>query len=142
MANFYGNARTNYFRVKDVEAFKSWVWSTGEVRVLERIAPDGAEFFGFASECPDSGCFPNARYDEELGDNEEIDWAEELSQHLVEGEVAVMMECGAEKLRYLSGWSRAIYSDGRDVWVSMDDIYAKAAKAFNVPVASITEATY
>lgn len=143
MANFYGSARTNYFKVKDAEAFKAWLGTLPDLELISH-EHEGETYYGFLAQCPDSGCFPSYGFDRELDEpsDEPIDWAAELSVHLQEGQVAIMMECGAEKLRYLAGWANAIYSDGREVWVSITDIYDKAARAFGVPLNTISKAEY
>lgn len=132
MANWYGAARTNYFRVKDPEAFKRWL-SDFEVVVIEK---DGR--YGFYSN-DEYGGFPSYRHNDETGEYVDIDLANELSGHLVAGEVAVLIENGAEKLRYLSGWAQAVASDGRTVAVNLSDIYDKAKEAFGV---APTDASY
>ena len=60
----------------------------------------------------------------------EIDFLKELSTHLVEGEVAVVMETGAEKLRYLIGYAAAVNHKGETVDVALTDIYRKARETF------------
>lgn len=142
MANFYGTARTNYFKVKDSAKFLAWLETLSSVESLQHITVKGETLFGFASVCYDSGCFPTVRYDEETGDGIEIWWAEELSAHLADGEVAVMIEAGAEKLRYISGWARAIHSSGDEVFVNLDDICSKAYEVFRVPLGTIRTAEY
>ena len=138
MANYYGSARTNYFEVKELEAFKEAmdglgcdmeVYQQGEGGLVALLVHD------------ENGMFPSQRFDEngeELGD---IDISLEVAAHLVEGSVAIFMEVGTEKLRYLSGYSWAVNSDGKVVSVSIDDIYDKAKELTNNPE-SITSATY
>jgi hypothetical protein len=72
----------------------------------------------------------------------EIDLVAELAQHLPKGEVAVLMEIGAEKLRYLTGIAIAVNYKGRATVVSLDDVYRKAACTFRVPESKITQAAY
>lgn len=48
----------------------------------------------------EDGGLPSNRYDEETDGYVDIDLAKELAEHLAEGQVAILMECGAEKLRY------------------------------------------
>lgn len=127
MANWYGTARSNYFKVKDADAFKAWVDSLPDCVLIERNG-----LYGFYSQCPDSGGFPIQRYDDETEDYVDIELAEELAGHLMEGEVAVLMEAGAEKVRYISGWALAIASDGRTARVDLGDIYEKAQAEFGV----------
>lgn len=132
MANFYGTARSNYFKVKDANAFKAWVETVPGLGFWEH---EGT--FGIYSDCPDSGCWPSARWDDD--EDEYFDLVAELAEHLADGEVAVLMEAGAEKLRYISGWAVAVHSSGEYVCVSLDDVYKLAVEKFGVRP---TEASY
>jgi hypothetical protein len=135
MANWQGAARTNYFRVKNEEEFKEWAGNLPNIEIEQND-----KGFMLMSTCPDTGSFPSYRYDEVAGD-EEIDLTE-IGQFLAEGQVAVFMEAGAEKLRYLTGWAMAVSWDGRVEHVDIDDIYAKAAERFGVHQSTITYCTY
>lgn len=126
MSNWNGSARSNYFKVKDPEAFKKWLDDINCVLIQK----DGLS--GFYSDDPDTGSFPSQRYDEKEGDHVDINLTSELSDHLADGEVAVLMEAGAEKIRYISGYATAVASDGRTVYVRLSDIYEKAKAAFDV----------
>ena len=136
MANFYGTARSNYFQVKDVEKFKAWVESIPSLALIEKQDI----LFAIYSDCPDSGCWPSgkyvAEYDEEGAvvseDWQDFDLTGELAEHLKDGEVAVLMEAGAEKLRYISGWAVAVNHLGETVHVSLDGIYDLAFTKFGV----------
>jgi len=197
MANWYGTARSNYFRVKDTNAFKAWIHAMPDLFLLEK---DGK--FGFYAE-GDSGGFPsfinkhlaevkgtirspqgetvhtfthvaygyapddedvladatrhfqglpawkeqeNPTLDLEIKEKSEeeieVDWTSMLAPHLAEGEVAILKEAGAEKVRYITGWAMAIAWDGRTTYIGLNDIYAKAAAEFGVESTSINEATY
>lgn len=70
------------------------------------------------------------------------DLVRELAEHLPKGQVAVLMEIGAEKLRYLTGVAIAVNHKGRVVEVMLSDIYRKAARSFRIAESEITEATY
>ncbi len=128
MANWYGTARTNYFMVKDAAAFKAWVDSLPSCVLIEN--DDGA--FGFYVDSEDSGGFPSERYDEANDDYVDIDLADELVPHLADGEVAILMEAGAEKARYITGYALAVAWDGRNTSVDLCDIYDKAQTEFGV----------
>lgn len=131
MANYYGAARTNYFRVKDPEAFEAWA-SKYQVEVIKNA--DG--LFGLLSDCPDSGSWPSSYFDEEKDDYVEIDIMQEVSAMLEDGEVAIFMETGAEKLRYLVGYAVAVNNRGETETISLQDIYSKAKKlGTNITVA-------
>lgn len=142
MSNFNGTARSNYFKVKNAEVFMAWVETLPDVIILEETAtPDGIPMYALLSEDCDTGCFPTwyAQLDEddvedELevgGDEIEIDWKADLGAHLADGEVCVLMEAGAEKARYISGWALAFDNTEKPaVTVRLSDIYARAEAAF------------
>lgn len=134
MANWYGSARSNYVRVKDDEAFRAWVATLPDVNLVER----DDTFALLVGRASDSGGWPSFRFGPE-GEDEEIDLAAEIAAHLAPGEVFVYCECGAEKLRYLTGWATAVKDTGETLHVSLDDIYALVEEHWNcVP----TTATY
>lgn len=127
MANYVGYARSNYFRVRDAEAFLAWVETLPGVVACRE---DGdAEYFVLLIEDADGGGWPNWRYHEDVEDEEEIDLHAELSEHLAEGEVAVLEEVGAEKLRYLVGYAVAVNYKGETPSVSIDEVYQKVHEA-------------
>lgn len=64
MANWYGSARSNYFHVKDVDAFKEWVDALSGCEV---IADDEGRW-GFLVKSEDGG-LPSNRYDEKNDDD-------------------------------------------------------------------------
>lgn len=136
MANWYGSARSNYFRVKDTEAFLTWTEHRGLGVFKSEKMP------GFLSIYPgddlDSGGWPS--YDMEK--DEELDLVTELSEHLAPGEVAVLLEVGAEKLCYLTGQAIAVNAKGRVVEVTLSEIYRKTARTFRIPESAITLAQY
>lgn len=134
MANYYCSSRTNYFRVKDVAAFKAWAGKRG-VEVYAKA--DRADCFCvLPGGSTDSGGFPS--WDEDKEDD--FDFIEELARHLDEKSVAVIVEAGAEKLRYITAFAVAITATGKRVEVSLADIYGLAAKAF--PGKEVTRAEY
>jgi hypothetical protein len=128
MANFHGTARTNYFRVKDIEVFKKEIKGIPSLRLIE----DNEGRVGFVSECPDSGTFPSYAWNEETDEAVDIDLCGMVADHLAEGEVAVLIEAGAEKLRYISGWATAVNHQGKTVTIRLSDIYNAAEKIFGV----------
>jgi hypothetical protein len=116
MADYYGSSRTNTFRVKNPQEFLDWT-EQFEVNVHQR-GPDSFSLF------PETeyGCFPSYIYTED-GEYEDLDFFGELSQFLVDDDVVIMMEAGAEKLRYIVGVAQAVNSKGEFLTVSIDDIY-------------------
>lgn len=143
MANWYGTSRSNYFRVKDDAAFKAWVESAPDsIRASAGDAQDGqGDMWAIFSET-EYGDWPSTRYDEEKDDEIEWDIMAELAPHLADGEVAVLMSIGAEKERYVTGWAGAVNSEGKQVGVNLNDVYALAAKEFGVVESKITRAQY
>lgn len=129
MADYYGTGRTNYFKVKDEEAFRKMA-SQFEVVVCER----GDGKFAVISEKED-GCFSISD-----DDGDDVCMTKEIVEHLAEGEVAVFIHIGSEKARYLDGVATAVHSSGQVVQVHLDDIYEKAMNAFKVT--NIGPATY
>ena len=136
MANFYATARSNYFKVKDLEAFKK---HAGKMCLEVHEDGDGLVMV-HPDECRiDCGGWPSSFYGE-LEDSE-FDVADEISQHLADGEVAIFMESGHEKLRYVSGIALAINSAGETKKVDMDDIHGLAKELTDRPD-DITRAEY
>jgi hypothetical protein len=135
MADWYGMSRTNYFKVKDPETFKKWL-SQFEMVLFEK---DGK--FGFYSGS-EKGDFPSGVYNEETDEYDDMDIAEKLPEFLADGEIAILMQAGAEKARYVSGFAIAVHSDGRIVQIVLDDIYERAAKEFGVPEKDISKVLY
>jgi len=124
MANYYGTTRTNYFAVKDANAFKDFLKDI-DCEIVERDGKfailGGSE--GEINFCPD-----------------EVDLLDTIHEHLQDGEVLVIQHVGAEKMRYLCAWSIAIHSSGEREYLGISDIYSVAQELW--PDASITEATY
>ena len=124
MANYYASCRSNYFAVKDEAAFREWANTMPDIEMHFN-----SEKFCLLGDNADGAGWPSYRYVEE-GENDELDLEGELSQHLAEGEVAVLMEVGAEKLRYLVGYATAVSWTGETTTVSLDDIYERAVDRF------------
>lgn len=131
MADWYGHARSNYFRVKDADKFKAAIEALNAgISIWEQQpepGPDEPTLFALGVTDGDKGNWPTLRYDESDQEHE-VDVVGLVSEHLDPGYVAVFMECGAEKLRYLTGFAVAVNSKGERREVSIHDIYAKAAE--------------
>jgi hypothetical protein len=132
MANYYGQGRTNYFAVKDADAFKAEMAQYPvEVITSEK---DGETLYGLLDADENGSGWPYA-YITELEDEDgepvetdmEIDWVAVFARHLVDGWVAVMTETGAEKYRYMIGYALAVNSKGESREVNLSkDIYTLA----------------
>jgi len=127
MANFEGVMRTNYFHVKDAEAFVRFIdeveTDVGKLQLLKK-----GNVVGF-------GC-----YGEILGvKNPETDVADydaflsQLQTHVVEGECIILIQIGHEKLNYVVGHATIITPET----IRTEDIssaaLAKARTALNNP---------
>ncbi len=124
MANWYGTARSNYFRVKDKQKFTEWATSIDGLELIE----DEEGRVGLGCNHDYSGGWPDLVYNQDTDDYEEIDVVKSVAAHLQEGSVAVFMEVGAEKMRYVTGWAVAVNHKGDTARVSLDDIYKQAAE--------------
>lgn len=129
MANYIGSARTNYFNVKSLSKFNEALL---EVPDIELVFNDDDQV-GIIVSDGDSGTFPSFIWDDDKEDDVELDLAGLVSEHLVEGEVAIFMEVGAEKLRYVSGYAEAINSKGERKSISLNNIYDLAAGLTDSP---------
>lgn len=140
MANWVGYARSNYFKVKDTAAFKAWADTVPDVEVIESNLDKG--FMIEVGRASDNGGWPSTRFDDDKEDDVPFDLWGELAPHLVDGEVAIMMEIGHEGMRYVTGHAVAVHSSGKHVAIGLTDIYGLAAKKFKVPLEAISEAQY
>ena len=118
MANYYGSSRSNYFKVKDVDKFKDFLNLMYDMEFID----DGNGRVGFLV-TGEGGSVPCEIWDKEQDEYVELDFDKLLAQHLQDGEVAIYQEVGAEKLRYLVGYSVAVNSKGETAMVSINDIY-------------------
>jgi hypothetical protein len=138
MANYYSSARTNYFRVKEVDAFNKWI---KQFSGLETIVHETEGTIGVLFE----DGVPNCRWEtEKFADGSEhdvdveVDFMEELALHLADNEVAILQEAGAEKLRYINGYAIAVNNKGERRQISIDKIYDLAKELGS----NITRAEY
>lgn len=136
MANYIGQGRSNYFVVKDADAFRAEFEQYG-VEIIER-AVDGEILYGFMDNSLDGGGLSWSRYNEETEDFDDIDYLDAVSKHLAEGEVCIIIESGSEKYRYLNGVAYAVNSKGESKVVSLTDIYEQAKELGS----NITQAQY
>jgi len=131
MANYESMFRTNHFKVKDASLFEKWATDIGAYHYSAKVEGETAYCMTRYAGIPD---FSESREDE-------IDFASELAEHLVEGEVAVYMEVGYEKIRYLSGVAVAVAWDGRVPYIDLNEIYERAREEFGL-TAPINRAEY
>jgi hypothetical protein len=121
VANYYGQSRTNYFLVKDAEAFKAEMMNY-EVTVIEQNI-GGETHYGILDADADGGGLQWSQLNEENDDYDDLVWEDIIGKHLRDGEVCVLVETGAEKYRYLNGWAIAFNNKGETRRVDTTDIY-------------------
>lgn len=132
MANYIALTRTNYFRVRDAHAFEAWC----ERRGL-RFCTKGGDASRYAFSAESESGWPTFDYETD----DDVDVAAELAPHLIPEDIAVLMETGGEKLRYLAGEAIAVCSTGIIAHVNLDHVYDLALK--NAPNgATVSEAAY
>jgi len=119
MANFYGTGRSNYVEVTDVEKFKSLCEKFDLEFITERTK------VGFLTKSED-GDLPYEIWDEEQEKGIEVEPLVDFSHLLKDEEVLVFQFAGAEKHRYITGWSIAINNRQETVTVDLNDILTKA----------------
>lgn len=138
MAEWKGSARSNYFAVKDEEAFRDMIATRLPEIEVHNASPSneasrqGKLSLSVGADSEDGG-WPSSILDES-GDEEiddgEVTIASLIAPHLVEGEIVVMLEAGAEKLNYISASAKAFNHEGREVSLCLLDIFAMAKKEF------------
>lgn len=134
MANYYETARSNYFLVKDADAFKEEASKLGDAEVVTQDK-DGKTYYAILGS--EEYGFPHWTVDSE-GEEYEVDWEAFFKRHLADDEVAIVMGAGSEKLRYVNGWAVAYNNKGEAVSINLDDIYEKAKSLGS----NITSASY
>jgi hypothetical protein len=137
MANWYGYARSNAFRVKDTEAFEA---ALAERHLGVKPIRNEQGQMTLLAVATDDGGWPSWSYNADIDDDGDFDIAEFAAPYLADGEVAVFLEVGAYELLQLTGFATASDSTGRSVTVSLSDIYEAAARELGIPAASITRA--
>lgn len=158
MANYVAQARTNYFNVRDVDALRADLREHG-------IEPSGWDVVSsnlVLDENPNNkpegsiaifhyGPWPSLDENDDLYDDEATRDTESkyesfydlVAAHLVEDSVAVFMEVGFEKMRYLAGFAIAINHKGETRSVDIDSIYLAAKELLSEDSeASISTASY
>lgn len=127
MANYYATARTNYVRFKDQEALDTALELAEKFNIAYyHDAPNEPLCVMFYSGDEDGGF---NLYDSETDEN--ADW-DQIAVLMDDDQVLIVLEAGAEKLRYISGYAQAWNSKGDHVTLSLVDIYALARNKFGI----------
>ncbi|MGD9697562.1 hypothetical protein [Acinetobacter sp.] len=125
MANYYASARSNYFAVKSEDDFKAFCerWN---LEYISRKNHDDRILHGFLVTEGDGNLPIYLEVTNDDGTKEEIgfdQFVDELAEMLPDDEVAIIMEVGNEKLRYLAGFAMAINSKKKHIMVDLNTIY-------------------
>jgi len=142
MANYYATARTNYFEVKDPDKFKAFVAKMPDLVLIEKTVCDAKRkrtLYGFYVENPDGGGFPTV-WATRKGQWQDVALCNATARHLKDGEIAIFVEAGHEKSRYVTGYAIAINSKGKSVELCIDNIYNMLDKL--APKGAVTRAEY
>lgn len=141
MADWYGNCRSSYFAVKNEDLYRRFCSRWGLTKI-ERIAKGKkGKLYGFLVE-DDNGGIPHypaksigaqvalesIEDDEKEKTSDDDPFIPELAEQLADGWVAVIIEVGAEKLRYITGMATAINWKGETKYVNLESIYEHAEK--------------
>ena len=116
MANYNCTIRTNYFHVKDEEAFRALMscvyGSESPVEVFESTDQHGCPVFGFGSYGAIAGV-KNAMCDEDDDVDESAydEFIDELKKLIADDDAIIILEAGHEKLRYITGQAHIITKD-------------------------------
>jgi hypothetical protein len=132
MANYLCSCRSTYFKVKDDAKFIAW--ASGISEITARIEADG-DHKGFAvilGNDPDGGGWPGQWFNDKKDELEEFDFFNELSQHLAKDWSVILMEAGAEKLRYIIAQAVLVDWRGRVKVIDAEDEALKVARRWKV----------
>ncbi|MFZ2657676.1 MAG: hypothetical protein WAX69_22270 [Victivallales bacterium] len=119
MSSYYGYARSNYFRVRNVGKFKAAVKNC-DVRVEPGRDKDKGKVALLST--GESG-WSSSYWDDRKQDDIEFEITDIVAAHLKPGEVAIFVSVGWENMQYLAGYAVAVNSKKERVQVSLDDIY-------------------
>ena len=137
MANYIARCRSSYFAVKCEKKFTAWLETFSEPFEVWEDEKNGERLFAISPEagwpCQRPGCNDvlddNYNPDAE-GEYEEVDFTQELSEHLKENWVAVLQEVGYEKMRYLLGVAIAVAWTGKITMIDLRGITKQAQRKF------------
>lgn len=134
MANYMSSCRSNFFKIGRPIEFMEWIQQFPDLVFDDKAAsPDSPQdMYGMLYvDNSDGASWPAWRWDED--DNEiEVDFFHEFSEFLAPGEVAIFQEVGAEKLRYLVGYSVAVNDKGEILTLNMNDIESMVQEEWGV----------
>lgn len=129
MANYECAIRTNYFHVKDKEAFlkftKKVVCCEDDLGVWEKTDKDGKIVFGFG--CLGSIIGISEQSDEDKDMASYDNFIEELKKLIADDDAVIIFEIGREKLRYLNGTAEIVTSNDY-TYLNLSDLAVNQAR--------------
>lgn len=131
MANYCCTIRTNYFRVKDPDAFREFMsrvyGDEDNVELFEKLDEEGRPMFGFGT-YGGIGGVRNAEADEDDDADESSydEFIEGLQANVAEDDAVIIFEAGHEKLRYITGIATVITSQ-KCTFLDITDMATKKA---------------
>lgn len=119
MSNYICTIRTNYFHVKDPDAFRAFMGrvygSTDFISFWQEKDLAGQPVFGFGTHGAIGGLRNAAADENDDADESAYDaFICGLQDHVAEDDAVILLEAGYEKLRYVSGSATIITSNDQD----------------------------
>lgn len=136
MADFIGQSRTNYFKVKPdkLEAFTARMQELG-ITVVTRDEATVIYAYEYITNLH--------RFSEAEEDYEDVDIVGELEEYVEPGQIIVMMGAGAEKIRYIDGFATAYNTTTKEtLTVRLDDIYKLLEDKWGIPQGQVNLCEY
>lgn len=128
MANYCCTTRTNYFHVKDRDAFLDFMsrvyGSEDSVDLWEEKDENGNAVFGFGVYGGISGVADSD--DEDIDDSCYDDFIKGLQECVADDDAIIIFESGNEKMRYVVGSAEIITSSSCE-YMNIEDIAVKKA---------------
>ena len=123
MANYVSITRTNYFHVKDAEAFRAFIdnVSGDDLKLWDEKDDKGDTVFAFGCE----GFIYGVQNEDE---NDDYDlFIKNLQEYIADNDAVILTSAGHEKLRYVTGYVAVI--TGSDIQhVNINDIALSKAR--------------
>lgn len=123
MANYESVTRSNYFHVKDEDAFSKFMdtVSGDDMHCWSDKDEDGNTLHAFGCDGSIYGVPNGAK------DNDFDLFLSELQKHIAPEDAVILMEAGHEKLRYVTGFATVITSGGIET-ISIDELAISKAR--------------
>lgn len=126
MANYCCTIRTNYFHVKDENAFRTFMSRVygceDDIELWEEKDKDGRAVFGFGV----YGGISGIRDQDADEDSSYDDFIDKLQEFVADDDAVIILESGNEKMRYVVG-SATIVTSSDYKYIDIEDIAVKQA---------------